>query len=284
MCRAIARPRLAVVAQALLHVVDHGAPRPHRGRAPTAARAEEALVPVGHRPGVVIGLAPDHHAVDVRAAARRSASSVAMPPLTTKVSCGKVALQAVHDVVAQRRQLAVLLRAEALQPGVAGVDDEDLAAARVGDGADEIAHEVVALEPVDADAVLHRHRQRHRVAHRLDAVGDQRRLGHQAGAERAALHPLARAAAVEVDLVVAPALAEPRAGGELGRLAAAELQGHAAARPRRSRGGAARRRAAARRWSPSRCRAGRGASAGGGSSGSGGRSSPSSARHRAARD
>ena len=103
--------------------------------------------------------------------------------------------------------------------------DEDLAA-RVGQRADEIAHEVVALATVDADAVLDRHRQIDRIAHRLDAVGHQCRLGHQAGAERALLHPLARAAAVEVDLVVAPALRQLRAGGQIGRIAAAQLQRH----------------------------------------------------------
>ena len=63
-----------------------------------------------------------------------------------------------------------------------------------------------------------------RVAHRLDAVGDQLRLGHQAGAERAPLHALARAAAVQVDLVVAPLLAQLRAVRQVGRLAAAQLQ------------------------------------------------------------
>jgi hypothetical protein len=52
----------------------------------------------------------------------------------------------------------------------------------------------------------------------------QSRLGHQAGAERAALHALARAAAVQVDLVVAPARAQARACGQVGRIAAAQLQ------------------------------------------------------------
>ena len=98
---------------------------------------------------------------------------------------------------------------------------------------------------------------RDRVAHRLDAVGDQRRLGHQAGAERAALHALARAAAVEVDLGVAPAprrAAPPRpARPARCRRAAARP----AARAGRSRDAAARRRAAARRSSPSRCRGAR---------------------------
>jgi hypothetical protein len=102
----------------------------------------------------------------------------------------KLALELVDQLVAQRRHLAVLLGAQALEPGVAGVDDEDLAAG-LGHRADEVAHEGVALFLVDADAVLDRDRQRRlpglrrlgRLAHRAHAVGHQRGLGHQAGAE-----------------------------------------------------------------------------------------------------
>src|SRR3546814_12037881 len=47
-----------------------------------------------------------------------------------------------------------------------------------------------------------------------------------AGAEAAALHPVARAAEVEVDLVVAARGTFARAGGEVFRLSAAELQRH----------------------------------------------------------
>ena len=49
---------------------------------------------------------------------------------------------------------------------------------------------------------------------------------HQAGAEGAARHALARTAAVEVDLVVAGLLAGARRCRELARLAAAQLQRH----------------------------------------------------------
>jgi hypothetical protein len=55
-------------------------------------------------------------------------------------------------------------------------------------------------------------------------IGHQLRLGHQAGAEGAALHPFAGAAAVQVDLVVAPARGQPRAVRQVGGLAAAQLQ------------------------------------------------------------
>ena len=72
--------------------------------------------------------------------------------------------------------------------------------------------------------MLHRHGLRHRVGDGAHALRDQVGLGHQAGAEGAALHALARAADVEIDLVVAIALAEPRALREVGGLTAAELQ------------------------------------------------------------
>jgi hypothetical protein len=74
------------------------------------------------------------------------------------------------------------------------------------------------------DAVLDGDGQRDRVTHRPDTGGHRARLGHQAGAERAALHALARAAAIEVDLVVAPLLGEPGRARQVVRLAAAELQ------------------------------------------------------------
>src|SRR5471032_234052 len=183
-----------------------------------------ALVEAGHHVGVVIRLAAQHHAVDV---------------LQVQVDLGlgldaavdddfevrKVALELVGVVVLERRHFAVFLGRQAFQDGVAGVHDERRATGR-GDAADEVAHEVVAGDVVDADAVLDGDVDGDGVAHGLDAVGHQLRLGHQAGAERALLHALGRAAAVQVDLVVAPLLAQPGGDGQVGRIAAAQLQGH----------------------------------------------------------
>ena len=73
---------------------------------------------------------------------------------------------------------------------------------------------------------LHRHRNFHRRFHGGDAVGHQRRLDHQAGAEAAFLHPVGRAADIEIDLVVAEIFADARASAERRRIAAAELQRH----------------------------------------------------------
>jgi hypothetical protein len=60
--------------------------------------------------------------------------------------------------------------------------------------------------------------------HRGHAFRDQRGLAHEAGAESAARHALARTTAVEVDLVVTGLLAGARGRRQLARRAAAELQ------------------------------------------------------------
>jgi hypothetical protein len=57
------------------------------------------------------------------------------------------------------------------------------------------------------------------------AVGDQFGLAHQTGAEPARLHPVGRAADVQIDLVIAEGLADPRRLGQLGRVGPAQLQG-----------------------------------------------------------
>ena len=102
---------------------------------------------------------------------------------------------------------------------------DDRAAAGAGHRLDERAEKAVVVLLVDADPRLDGDRQRHGLAHRAQAFRDQPRLGHQAGAEAGALHAIARAADVEVDLVIALGRAERGGARELPGHAAAELQG-----------------------------------------------------------
>ena len=60
--------------------------------------------------------------------------------------------------------------------------------------------------------------------HGGDAVADQCRLGHQAGAEAALLHALGGTADIEIDLVEAEIGGDARGSARLVRLAAAELK------------------------------------------------------------
>ncbi len=94
-------------------------------------------------------------------------------------------------------------------------------------------------------------------AHGGDAVRHELRLGHQAGAEAALLHAVARAADIEIDLVVAEVLRRWRRSiSEIGGITAAQLQRDRSAPPRRTPSRRSRvavqQRAA---WSPSPYRA-----------------------------
>ena len=67
---------------------------------------------------------------------------------------------------------------------------------------------------------------RHGIAHAPHAIGDQLRSQHETGAERSTLHPIARAAHVEVDFGEARRRADARGGREFLRIAAPQLQRH----------------------------------------------------------
>ena len=147
---------------------------------------------------------------------------------------------------------------------------------------DQREQRLARLLLVDADAAFDGDGNVDRRRHRRDAFGDQRRLAHQAGAEAAVLHPVGRAAAIEVDLVVAEIGADARRLGEPRRLRAAELQRDRMLDRVEADQPLARAEHAPRRRSPSRYRAARAASAGDGRPGNAGRSNPSSARRRSA--
>ena len=125
----------------------------------------------------------------------------------------------------QRRDLAVFLGAKALQPGLAGVDD-DMAHPCPGDGFDELRQDRLRVLVIDADAAFYRDRHVGLAHHRADAVGDKGGPFHQDRAETAGLHPVRGAAAVQVDLVIAPGPGDPAYRlGQLARVGAAKLQG-----------------------------------------------------------
>ena len=88
------------------------------------------------------------------------------------------------------------------------MDDEHLTT-RFTHRPDKVAHEFVAFNAVNTDAVLDGHWNVDHVAHGLDAIGHGARLVHEAGAKSPSLDPIGRTATVEVDLVITPLLAQP---------------------------------------------------------------------------
>ncbi len=151
-----------------------------------------------------------------------------MPPLMTIVSCGNSRFEPIHALIVERRNLAVFLRTQSLQPRLARVDDQHAQSGR-DLHFDEALQIVVVILIVDADAAFHRHgdissRISDRRAHRRDTIGDERRFAHQARAEASGLHAIRRTTDVEIDFVITHLRADARGSGQIDRIGTAELQ------------------------------------------------------------
>jgi len=83
---------------------------------------------------------------------------------------------------------------------------------------------VLRILVVDADAALHGDGNGHRLRQRRHACRHQSGLAHKAGAEAARLHPVGRAAHIEIDLVIAEVFGDFRRFRQPDRIAAAQLQ------------------------------------------------------------
>ena len=123
-------------------------------------------------------------------------------------------LEPIDQAVIERRDVAVLARRQTLEPGLARVHDQFIGAGR-NHRLRQRAQRHFRILIVDADAALDRHGNAHRALHCRNALGNQRGLRHQAGAEAALLDAIRRAADIEIDLVVTKVLADTSAGGEL---------------------------------------------------------------------
>ena len=135
----------------------------------------------------------------------------------------KPGLQPVDPLIVERRDVAVLLRAQALQPGLAGMHPQGVGTS----GKDTIGQDVegwLRVLIVDADAAFDGDRYPYRCLHRRDTVGNECWGFHKAGAERTGLNTVRGAADIEVDLVIAETFADARCLGELLRVRSAKLQ------------------------------------------------------------
>ena len=143
----------------------------------------------------------------------------------------EIRAQLPHDVVLQRRNLAILFRAQAIQHRLARVHDEHRSSPPLRPTSTKRTRNSYASVAVCGIGSMP---MRHftvtgtctaaRIAPTHSATSDGSR--HQARAEPAALHAIARAAAIQIDLVVAELLTDARRARQLLRIAAAELQRH----------------------------------------------------------
>ena len=85
--------------------------------------------------------------------------------------------------------------------------DDKYFAARRTDRTHKITYKIVAFDLVNSNAVFHGHWNAHSITHSFHAIGNSLRLVHQACAKGTALHAIARAAAIQIDFVIAILLA-----------------------------------------------------------------------------
>jgi hypothetical protein len=178
-------PRAAIFGKGAFHIGHHGLF--HRFAAGYfVGVAIKRGVPTAQEPRVVISLAADHHAVGVLQMLRDLFVGLDAA-VHGDQQARKVFFELVGQLVTQRRNLAVFFRRQAIEPGITSVHDKNFAP-RIAHRTHKVAHKVVALDAVNADAVLHRHRHVHHIEHGFHTVGHGAWLVHQASAKCAALH------------------------------------------------------------------------------------------------
>ena len=111
-------------------------------------------------------------------------------------------LDLMHKCIVERRNIAVFLRAQAFEPGLAGMDNQKIGSRlqRRGDKSPQCDFGVLF---VDANAAFNGDRNLHHGFHCGHACAHQGGFSHHAGTKSAILHPVRRTAAIQIDLVIA---------------------------------------------------------------------------------
>src|SRR6476619_8247590 len=91
-------------------------------------RFKQTSIHLGEQIGILIGRASEHHTIDMGKVLARFAERFDAA-IDDDGEVGPPCLDPVHPVIVDRRHVAVLLRAQAFEPGLAGMQDEGTAAA-----------------------------------------------------------------------------------------------------------------------------------------------------------
>ena len=184
--------------------------------------AKQLLIHLRQQIRIVISLPAQHHPIKrlqmFMALLQRLDAAV-----ENNLQRSEVLLQLRRHVIAQGWNVAVLLWRQPFQNRNPSMHRKT-AAARVLHRPDKVTQLGITVPPIDPDTVLDRHRNRHRIAHRLHTIGHQGRVSHQDRADHIVLHPVARAADIQVHFVVASGLGHTRTGGQVSGDTAAKLE------------------------------------------------------------
>jgi hypothetical protein len=162
--------------------------------------AAHMRVDLGEQARILIRDSAEHHAVHMLELFERRVYG-REPAVDHDAKLGEVVLEPMDTAVVERRNLAVLLRAQPFEQRLARVDDERVATSS-RNARDEAVREFVTVVIVDAEPRLDADGHADRLAHRNHAVRDSLRLQHQRRTEAPGLHAIARTPDVQIDLVV----------------------------------------------------------------------------------
>ena len=136
--------------------------------------AEQNRIDADQELRVLIGGAPEHDPVDMAQMGARSVE-IGQAPVEDDRPVGMGALQLMNEAVIERRDRPVVLGTEALEPGLAGMDDQARPRPPPSRRRQRRTERVSRLLLVDADAALDRDRNIGGRGHRRDAFGDKAR-------------------------------------------------------------------------------------------------------------
>ncbi len=179
---------------------------------------------VGQEVGVLVSLATNHHAIYVAHVLVHLVQSL-HATVKDDLHMRKGLLDGIGALIDERGYLPVFLGRQPGKDGLAGMNGEAAAAGLFHAGHKPV-EKIVIILVINADAGLYRHRHTDGCLHGFHALAHQFRLGHQNGADLALLHPIRRAAHIEIDLVVPVLLGNSGRFGQIPGLAAAKLQGY----------------------------------------------------------
>src|SRR5215831_12643636 len=138
---------------------------------PSGGRWSSVTVPehigFGEEIGMIIGHSAQHRTINEleMGGGLQEGSDAA---IDLNAQRGEVGLETIDVVVAQWWYGTVFPWTQAMENGLAGVDDETVAA-DLGHGRDKMGHIFVAIQVINADTVLHGDRQRGGLSHGLNA-------------------------------------------------------------------------------------------------------------------
>ena len=199
------------------HFLDHF----KGGFAPCPVK-DYLICPQQNRVWRMVGRATDHHPVQPRVQKPACLIQRGNAAIDRNMQIGEIAFHLHHQIVIQRRHIAVFLGAEPLQPRLAGVDGE------TGDagGADRFKksrQDFAWFLLVHTNAAFHGDFNIRGGDHFGATLGHQRGFFHQHRAKTARLHPIRGAADVQVDLVIALVIANAGGRGQFHRIRPAQL-------------------------------------------------------------